>query len=664
LNLLDDLAFRLTRDLLEHPLFNRFFKSLEDFKAFSGLEVFEFETFLSMPMLELEQHFEELGKRLHQEFNPPFIDVLEVFNSVGSELVRSALRGELSLGFDEIKARHQVVANAVAKSYFHLTLGEIGRMANQTNEPEHSPLQMHFDWLGGVVLYLKGESEELPEVNHLACRFAHWLSGLQSELLLFSAGAEREGRLARITLLHRRIHEQLGYILSFIQQKQYILAYSHLARLYHTVLQLDQQVRSLQMLYKENEEALFYDFIRMKSEGVHGTYYFVSIRIKQIIDVTARAGRVKSGDIESLRNSLHEIFEAENLDSVVLLYEGQIAVFFKAKDVVASLDVPEFMEIKVHRLIEKYALERNYRIKSSGIGLDLVNRYQEEKIAILKQLSDFRLNDSFTFVTEADIDELYELSVESRRISRLANQALNDERLTIFYQPIFSDDDQCKQYVEVLVRAPIGEEFLEAEKFIHFLEQEGRMVDLDRLVLRNIRKHIPRLKNVVSRLSVNIYPSSFNEQTVMESLIELASELRKNGITLIVEITEHLFLQDLKHIEYLVHDHGIVLAMDDFGSGYSNLLQLIEYSERGLIKILKIDGNIVKKIDQDETVYKILQTIIQIAKTLNLAPVVMEYVYNEQVHKKLSDLSVPLCYQGFYLCRPLPLEELIEFSSK
>jgi EAL domain-containing protein (putative c-di-GMP-specific phosphodiesterase class I) len=662
--ILNDLAYRLTRQLAGHPLFNRYFESLEDFKSFAGLEAFELETFFSLTPQEIEKHFELLGERLFEVYNPPFIDVSEMLDFIEGELVLSSQQGDLSTGCNEIRARLKIIGNGIAKSYFYRTLDEIARMAEFANEPDHSPLQMHFDWLAMVVKYLKGTTADLPETNHLACHFAHWLSGLKSELLLFSAGEEREDRHARITLAHRRVHEQLIYILSFVDKNQYILGYSHLAKLYHTVLQLDQQIRSLQLLYKENEEVFFYEFIGKKSTEVQGAYYFVSIKVKQIIDIATYSSREKPRDIEALRDALCEIFEAEDLDCVVLLYDVQIAVFFKTKSEIVNLDIPAFMEKKVHRFIERYALNHNYQIKSSGIGLDLVGRYPEQKIEILKQLNNFKLKESFTYVTEREIDELYDLSIESMRISRLASQALSEDRLTIFYQPIFSHTGQCTQYVEALVRAPIGDEIFEAGKFIQYLEKEGRMGELDLLVLQHIRRDIPRLKTVVNKLSVNIYPSSFNDQKVIETLIQLASELRAHEIHLIVEITEHLFMQDLKHIERLAHEYGIVFAMDDFGSGYSNLLQLIGYSEKGLVNILKIDGSIVQKIDKDETVYKILQVIIQIAQILELEPVVMEYVFNERVHKKLSELSVPLCYQGFYLSKPLPLEQLIAFGSR
>lgn len=664
MSVLDDLAFRLSRQLAGHPLFSRYFNSLDDFRSFAGAGSIEFENLFGLPLDELSGRFEVIGEQLFQNYNPPFIDVSEVLDFIEDELILSTHLDILNISCEDVKSRHRVISNAIAKSYFQRTLDEMARMADHANEPEHSPLRVHFDWICKVVLFLKGHSEEKPHADHLTCDFAHWVDSLQCELFLFSSGSEGIDRHARISLSHRRIHEQFDYVHSFMNAGQYRLAYSHLAKLYHTVLQLDQQIRSLQLLYKENEEAFFYDFINHKSSEEEGTYYFVSIRVKQIIDAETFPSRVKLEDFDALRIALLDIFKDAGLDSVVLLYEGQIRAFFKTKGSEVDLDIPDFMEKKVHRYIEKYALDRNYRIKSSGIGLDLVSRYPRQKIAILRQLNSFRLKEAFTFVTEQEIDELYDLTVEAKRITQLSNEALNEDRLTVFYQPIFGKDSQCDQYVEALVRAPVEDGFIEAGKFIHYLEQQGRMTDLDLSVLRHIRQDIPILRDCICKLSVNIYPSSFNEQSVVQAMIELADELRSNGIQLIIEITEQLFMQDLDYIEKLVHEHGIVFAMDDFGSGYSNLLQLIEYSEKGLVKVLKVDGSIVKKIEHDETVFKILQIIIQIASTLELAPVVMEYVFNEKVHEKLSALSVPLCYQGFYLAKPLPVDSLISLDFK
>ena len=258
---LDDLAFRLTRQLAGHPLFNRYFNSLDDFKSFAGFESVEFENLFSLPVEELGTRFEAIGEKLYQEYNPPFIDVSEVLDFIEDELILSAHRDTLSISNEDVKSRHRVISNAIARGYFYRTLDEIARMADHANEPEHSPLRVHFDWICKVVLFLKGSIDEKPHSDHLTCDFAHWIDSLQCELFLFSSGTERIDRHARISLSHRRVHEQFDYVRSFMAAGQFTLAYSHLAKLYHTVLQLDQQIRSLQLLYKENEEAFFYDFI-------------------------------------------------------------------------------------------------------------------------------------------------------------------------------------------------------------------------------------------------------------------------------------------------------------------------------------------------------------------------------------------------------------------
>jgi len=323
-------------------------------------------------------------------------------------------------------------------------------------------------------------------------------------------------------------------------------------------------------------------------------------------------------------------------------------------------DVLAFMEGELHPLIENMSVRNGFSARSIAINMDTIQPYQDFRIQILRQLSSFEVGEAFTYLTESQAERLYQHSVQSQKIAEIAEKALDQGALEVFFQPIVQNQPLQKEYVEALVRAPSDDGFIAADRFIQFLESENKMSDLDRLVMEKIKEMIPRLSQVVNKLSINIYLSTFNDADLMNDLIQLRQALDAADIQLVVEITEYQFMQDIEVIEKLSREYGIVFAMDDFGSGYSNLLQLIEYAERGVLEILKVDSSIVRKIDTNETVFKVLKTIINIAQILGLTPVVMEYVYKEEIHQKLETLGVPLCYQGFYFSEPLSLQQLEE----
>ena len=101
-----------------------------------------------------------------------------------------------------------------------------------------------------------------------------------------------------------------------------------------------------------------------------------------------------------------------------------------------------------------------------------------------------------------------------------------------------------------------------------------------------------------------------------------------------------------------VKKYGVKIAIDDFGSGYSNFERLLEYQP----DILKIDGSLVKNIVDDAYSLSIVKTIVSFAKEQNLQ-IVAEYVENEKIYNILNSLGIDFS-QGYYFAQPKPLEEV------
>jgi EAL domain-containing protein (putative c-di-GMP-specific phosphodiesterase class I) len=97
-----------------------------------------------------------------------------------------------------------------------------------------------------------------------------------------------------------------------------------------------------------------------------------------------------------------------------------------------------------------------------------------------------------------------------------------------------------------------------------------------------------------------------------------------------------------------IKSKGGKIAIDDFGSGYSNFMHIINLD----IDILKIDGSIVKRINDDEDSYKIVQTIVNFARNLNIK-VVAEFVFNEEIYIKVKELGIDYT-QGYHIGEPKP----------
>ncbi len=123
------------------------------------------------------------------------------------------------------------------------------------------------------------------------------------------------------------------------------------------------------------------------------------------------------------------------------------------------------------------------------------------------------------------------------------------------------------------------------------------------------------------------------------------------GSKLVLEIVEQENIDDydefysfLKKVKSL----GCKIAVDDFGSGYSNFDYIIKMSE--YIDYLKIDGSLIKNIVDDEKSLLLIQSIIFLCAKLDIKTIA-EYVENKDIQDLLTELGIDYS-QGYYIAKP------------
>lgn len=93
-------------------------------------------------------------------------------------------------------------------------------------------------------------------------------------------------------------------------------------------------------------------------------------------------------------------------------------------------------------------------------------------------------------------------------------------------------------------------------------------------------------------------------------------------------------------------DAGLQIAIDDFGSGYSNFSYLVDLP----IAFLKIDGSLIRTIDQDNSAKIIVQSIVMFAHELGIE-CVAEFVSSAAILEAIQNLGIDYA-QGFYIAQP------------
>ena len=93
---------------------------------------------------------------------------------------------------------------------------------------------------------------------------------------------------------------------------------------------------------------------------------------------------------------------------------------------------------------------------------------------------------------------------------------------------------------------------------------------------------------------------------------------------------------------------GGKIAIDDFGSGYSNY----EYILRLNVDYIKIDASLIKNIATDKNSQILIETIVDFTKKLNIQTIA-EFVHSKEVYEKVKNLKIDFS-QGYYLGEPGP----------
>lgn len=254
-------------------------------------------------------------------------------------------------------------------------------------------------------------------------------------------------------------------------------------------------------------------------------------------------------------------------------------------------------------------------------------------------------------------------SVDARlELEKALRQALEADALTLHYQPQHCAAGRLAG-AEALLRWPHPQRgFVPPNEFIPVAEESGLILPLGRWVLETACRQISRwyqegLLAGIDHISVNISPRQFHQP---EFVAEVEAVLAATGAPpqkLMLELTEGIVIEDvtdtIAKMEAL-RKAGVRFSIDDFGTGYSSLL----YLKRLPLDELKIDRSFVSDLETDSNDRTIVETILAMARHLELA-VVAEGVETEAQRDFLQRHGCRF-YQGWFYSKPLPAAEFRE----
>lgn len=445
------------------------------------------------------------------------------------------------------------------------------------------------------------------------------------------------------------------------------------------------------------EKQIWQGIVRNRAKS--GKSYYVDSLILPVTDI--------DGNIIEYISLRHEITDIMNptkqLSNAIANFKEPLVIYMKLDkfEMMEEFYNNEMMEIileKANKHLERrfseiYEFDKIYSLGNGEYALLIeYSKYFENEEAFIKQLKEYQLviqNDKI------DLDEMeYDISIlmsiaygqekvlesaklgmrkllkinkdfivannlasmeqekakENIKVVSMIKRAIHDSKIVSFFQPIIDNKTQQIVKYESLVRL-IDENDKIISPFF-FLETSKKSNYYPKITNIVMEHSFSILKNCKVDISINISAIDIEQKSTREKILELLEENKEHSSRVVFELLEDENVKEFEVIrEFIVavKRYGVKIAIDDFGAGYSNYERLLDYQP----DILKIDGCLIRDIENSSYSHSAVKSIVTFAKEQNIQTIA-EFIENESIFNIVKELGVDFS-QGYYFGKPEPL---------
>ncbi len=301
------------------------------------------------------------------------------------------------------------------------------------------------------------------------------------------------------------------------------------------------------------------------------------------------------------------------------------------KDIVDHIHEQNFIccETEIHiYMTAGYAFGRNRLISKADMAL----KYAKQHKKSIQQYSE-----------SLNIEKQY---IHNITVMKKIKEALKNNTVSVYFQPVYNNKTGLIESYETLVRLKDtdGTDIL-PETFFEIAKKSPVYPEMTVKIIETI---FEKIKDLPFRFSINLSVRDIENKDVTDRILTFLKEY-KNDI--IIEILESESIKNYRTLSYFIKDVkslGAQIAIDDFGSGYSNFEFILKLD----VDYIKLDSSLIKDIDKNINSQIIVETIVGFAKKLG-KKTVAEHVHSEDIYQVIKELEVDFS-QGFYFGKPSP----------
>ncbi len=607
---------------------------------------------------ELFEHFFKIGKILHFDYNLSLIIIINLLEKLKDEILFGIMHKNIDYNENEFSSRINIIIQSISKGYLIETAKQLINSIKKENIITEISISCHKLWYKKFLQYLINLKTKQSILIYEKSDCFKWINSLDFKLLSKAATLESKSEIIIYTEKIFDIAREINY---YICSNDFKNAYYFLIILDQALNILSNNLKNILINFSGNK---LYYFFKLFSESIFFKkeyMYFLVFSIKpsnkilhkkdinqlflNLFTKTKKQIQNLNYDFTGIINdtkSIHFLISYKEKEHITNIFDYIKAIIQSLREKEIILNVPDF-----------FLRATNTEILS---GLD-ANLLQKITYIMMQE----KLDKSYYHFNNEESKELIKKAKKEALIDKEIQNAIENKNIEIYFQPIMHIKNNTKKlsYCEALSRLNINGKLIDAEDFIKYVIKENYTSSFDILVYEKLAAMAQDISKVLKGISFNIFPTSFVDTDVINSLKNTLKIFQKYNLFAILEITEYNLFKYYKILKLLKEEfpNTLQIAIDDFGSGYSSFSTLINLSQENLLDIVKIDGSITKNILKHSINLDILKMAISIVKKLKKKTII-EFIENEKIEEKIKEETHEFYGQGYLYAKALPLEKI------
>ena len=412
--------------------------------------------------------------------------------------------------------------------------------------------------------------------------------------------------------------------------------HKHIAKL---INRLNRRANYDQLTHLLSRQRLMHDLSSIES------FFIAILDIDRFKEINNYLG-TKSGDrvLKSTAKSLRDYFL--QLDYRIYRLNGDEFAILCPRD--KDIDIQTFHKTINDYLVNSEGEEISYGDETLSISMSAGIATSEAKnpmVAATTALKYAKQLRSKAIVYNDELPIIKEYG-NNLKMTKIITSAIAHDLVFPYFQPIQDIKSGKIVKFEALMRLEDTRNNLyNPIDFIAIAKHTGTYSELSK---RMISKTIEYFTSNPYSVAINLSTKDIESENIYALIEELE---KKYNIMhkVIFEITEQEGISSFEAVREFtqkIKSLGAKIAIDDFGSGYSNLENIIELD----VDLLKIDGSLIKNILTDKSAEIVVETVVSFAKKLHIKTVA-EFISSEEIYNKAKEMGIDYA-QGYFIGKP------------